>query len=108
MLHSIDKMITAMLDPLSNGLRDLRLLVHQQSVQIEELEANLVTFEKELYDVKDLAELLNCSTDNVRKKYIKTGKIEAFMPDGSKGYYIAREEFERVTSVVKTKGAWAL
>jgi hypothetical protein len=101
-------MITAMLDPLSNGLRDLRLLVHQQSVQIEGLKANLVTFEKELYDVKDMAKLLNCSTDNVRKKYIKTGKIEAFMPDGSKGYYIAREEFERVTSVVKTKGAWAL
>ena len=60
MLHSIDETITAMLDPLHNGMRELRLLVHQQSERIEQLEANLVTFEKELYDVKDLAELLNC------------------------------------------------
>ena len=109
MNNTIEQMIDArIVNALQKELKPLRIQVAKQAECIEELEANLVTFEKEVYSVSDLAELLNCSSDNVRKAYIKTGRIEAFKPKGSKGYCISKSEFKRVTQVVQTKGTYAL
>ena len=63
---------------------------------------------KEFYSVKDLATLTGKTEDTVRKKYIKSNVINAHIPRGSKAYVIPRSEFERVKTIVKTYGTWAL
>ena len=77
-------------------------------VEVEELKQNQISFEKEFYTVKELAEILNVSPSCVRKKYIHTGVIEAHTPDGSKGYVVSAAEFKRVVELVETKGTWVL
>jgi excisionase family DNA binding protein len=109
MSTSLDVIVSEMIErALEKELKGWRLSTADLQKRVEELEANLVTFEREVYDVKDLAELLNCSTDHVRKEFIKTEKIKACKPKGSKSYCIDKEEFKRVTEIVHKYGKHSL
>jgi hypothetical protein len=65
------------------------------------LEARIIAVEKdncqpakEIYSVKDLAELLSCDAATVRRTYIGEGRIKASMNNGA--YEIGKEEYLRV------------
>lgn len=59
-------------------------------------------YEKQIYTVKDLSELLGVSEDHARKGYIQKNKVKA--EKKSAGYEIKREEYKRVQEIINTRG----
>lgn len=66
------------------------------------LQNGIVEFERQIYYIKDLAELLGLESSTIRKNYIQTGKIKA--TKYARGWEISREEYLRVMHIVKTYG----
>lgn len=66
------------------------------------LKEGVVDFKKEVFTVKELADMLLLDPATVRKNYINTGKIAATKP--GKHWEVRREEYLRVLDIVNTRG----
>jgi len=88
-------------DQLSENNKQLGL-VKAKLVALEAEMAKTRYFDREIYYIKDLAELLNCSLDHCRKKYIKTAKVKAHLVNNQ--YEIDAAEYLRVEKLVRQRG----
>ena len=86
----------------------LRTMLGRIEERVKALEDVALTFDKEVYTLKDLEPVMCLKPDTIRKKYITTGLIKAWIPEGTKAYRLTQQEFRRVVEIVKQRGNWAL
>ena len=60
--------------------------------------------QKVLYSIQDLSKIMHLEANTIRKNYIKTGIVDAYIPDGSKNYVIEAKEFHRIKDIIGKYG----
>ena len=60
--------------------------------------------QKVIYSIQDLSRIMKLETNTIRKNYIKTGLISAYIPAGSSSYVIEADEFNRVQDLIGKYG----
>ena len=98
--NEIEKKLTGYV-PISD-FKNLAARLSRLEEENSRLREGVVDFKKEVFSVKELADVLLLDPATVRKNYISTGKIAATKP--GKHWEIRREEYMRVLDVVNTRG----
>ena len=89
-------------------ISSLNVLVNHLEQRIKTLEESTVSFEREIYYLKDFEDVFGLSADYICRKYVRTGIIDGEIPEGCRSWQFNKQEFKRVVELVKTKGVYAL
>lgn len=88
-----------------NSFIELKKEIKLLKDQLQELKNEGINgVEKVLYSIQDLSKVMHLETNTIRKNYIKTGIVNAYIPDGSKNYVIEAKEFHRIKDIMGKYG----
>jgi len=84
------------------AFNDLEGRLSRLEEENKRLKDGVVNYKREIFTIKELADILFIDPATVRKNYIATGKIQA--TKNGKQWEVGRIEYMRVMDVVKTRG----